>query len=336
MKRTRLAIALATTTVAAGLMVGCTDGDQVATLETDGPASPASQEPPQTEAAQDMAACLTAADIPATAEPIDGAGTPMAVQVNADQMSLVNFGGGTGLVSLGSRGEETTQAEQEAFYALVAQHDPSFSELVVAPQGEAMEKATVELADKPFLVIGPTDHTEALVKCLEETGYTQPEYVPDAEEELAAKQADLEVTIAWAECARQHGVTEVVDPQPPKADRHMTQPTALLPTGITAQQLQSLLEDCPSFDHAPFEARDVAEAELGPDATQEQIDELYATFPIAQPQIGFDAPGFNGDVGVEPDPELAAKLGPLMEMLARPGMEYWAEKEGHELGQGVG
>jgi hypothetical protein len=318
---------------AAALAAGCTSSPEIATLQTGGPPSPTAEEPSPDETARDMAACLTAAGVAATAEPVDGEGTSLAVQIGGDQMSLANYGGGQAMLSAAKGDAEPI--DEAAFFALAAQYDPAYADTPAAPATEDGDMPLVSEAE-PYLIVGATDHTPDFVKCLEETGYTEPEFVPDADEELAEKQAALDVTLAWADCAREHGFTQVKDPRPPVADRHMTMPTALLPADLTVPELTALLEDCPNFDPAPFEARDVAEAELGADATEDEISELYATFPIPQPQIGFDVRGFDGDWSVPPDPETDAKLRPLLDLLARRSMEYWAEKEGRPVGPGVG
>jgi hypothetical protein len=321
---------------AAGVLAaGCTSDQGIATLESAGPSAGTAVELSQAEIAANMATCLTAAGVPAVVEPIDGAGTPATARIDSGEPFMVRYGDGLAIWSGRDSGEEPSAAEQDAFFALVAEHDPAFLEtqpLIDEGAGPVGVKSSAE----PFLIVGLTDHTAALVKCLEATGYTEPDYVRDPEGELAEKRAVLEVTLAWADCARQHGITEVIDPQPPQADQYTTTPTALLPTDLTAQRLTALLRECPNFDPSQFEARDVAEAELGEEPSQEEIDELYAAFPVAQPQIGFNAPGFDGDARAEPDPELAAKLNPLFDLLTRPSMEYWAAKEGQELGSGVG
>jgi hypothetical protein len=153
----------------------------------------------------------------------------------------------------------------------------------------------------PYLIVGDTDHTEAYVKCLKTTGFTQPEYKPDPKEELKEKQRTLEATTDWLTCARENGYPNLKDPPAPKADEYQTQPMALLPADITEAELRALLATCPNFDAEDMaagakEAENLFTDDMGYTESMKLYDELIEKYPgMIQPSLGFDAPGFNGD-----------------------------------------
>ncbi|MDR2379126.1 MAG: hypothetical protein LBD70_06850, partial [Bifidobacteriaceae bacterium] len=194
-------------------------------------------------------------------------------------------------------------------------------------------------AENPFLVIGETDLTDPFAKCLDQSGYVDPGPDPgiDPDEEIRLKQLSLEATLRWLSCARSNGYPELEDPPPLVADDWATQPMARLPLDMTADQLTALLEACPNFDAALFDAREEAWAALGPDPTTDEIARLDAEYPIDQPLIGFDAPGLDGRYdGTEPDPAVAEKLAPLLAILNQAANTYWAEKNAATGIAGVG
>jgi hypothetical protein len=165
------------------------------------------------------------------------------------------------------------------------------------PREIQMPGTEPDAAESPpaFLIVGDADHTELLQGCIKETGYVEPVFYADPAEELKEKQATLEATLAWIECARQNGYPDIRDPAAPVADQRITTPTAVLPLETTTQDLERLLSECPA---------DVGDASL---------DGI-----IVSAEIGFDAPGFRGDLSedAEIEPETADRLVALQNIIA--------------------
>ncbi|MDR1393828.1 MAG: hypothetical protein LBJ62_07675 [Bifidobacteriaceae bacterium] len=328
-------------TAAALILAGCSNGDDVATLNGDQSASSQTQ----ADRARDMVKCLNDAGIEATAEDYGSTNGDLGLQFDSTKPYALSYGNGGS--EMGG-GNATTEAEQEAIWEhlneLVAKYDPYINggggaEMVIEAGGaagttggtvgigadpsEASDTASQEPSEQPgeepsdepsdgeevteefpvtppYLIIGDQDYTESFVKCLEETGFTEPEYHVDPAEEIEQKQLTLEATNEWIKCARENGYPNLKDPPAPKADEWMTQPTAVLPVEITPAELRALLEVCPNFNEEDHKAVDDATMDLDYDAmtTSELMDfyrDLLKQYPGAtDPQIGFDVPGWDG------------------------------------------
>ncbi|MDR2348465.1 MAG: hypothetical protein LBD90_07625 [Bifidobacteriaceae bacterium] len=130
-------------------------------------------------------------------------------------------------------------------------------------------------ADEPFLIEGDTDHTETLLACIDSSGYFMPNARFDPREETVERQAIADSSNLWLACARENGYPELADAIV-QADNWTTRTEALLPSDISPDQLNALLEACPPFDPE----RDLA---LGPNGYQ-------GDWRPQDPQIGFDLP----------------------------------------------
>ena len=304
MKKTQGAIILA---LAAALsLAACGKGEDVATLGGKNKDSGASANEEQAKAADAMAECLKAAKIEAktyTDKSLKGQKQLEIVTDEAYTMSLTDGGG----MSSAGNAELSSDAEYEAVYdhlnELAAKYQPSEADW--ASYEAAIEQAEKEGKDidsipapesKSYLIIGEVDHTEAFSKCLKESGYTDPVYESDPDEEKKQKELVLEATTEWIKCARDNGFPDLADPAPAKADDWQTYPTAILPGTITEAELRTLVDKCPNFDRERTEAMFEEMIKLGPDATDEEMSKLYEDFAeeATDPSIGFDLPGWDG------------------------------------------
>ncbi|MDR1187915.1 MAG: hypothetical protein LBK95_10750 [Bifidobacteriaceae bacterium] len=216
-----------------------------------------------------------------------------------------------------------------------AESDPSAS-TAPEPEPEPDEPEDAEPTDipqdsTPYLIIGDHDYTEAFVKCLDETGYTEPEYKTDPKEEVAQKQRQLDSTIEWIKCARDNGYPNMKDPVAAIADDWQTNPMAVLPGDITETALRELLTKCTNFneaDHeaadretmARYESGDIPNTRAGYAELEAEIAKKYPGY--IDPAIGFDYPGYNGDytnmTGQDEGPDAEAqweRLNKLQEIL---------------------
>ncbi|MCL1897473.1 MAG: hypothetical protein FWG16_01425 [Micrococcales bacterium] len=132
--------------------------------------------------------------------------------------------------------------------------------------------------ESPFLFVGVTDHSQALIQCLDQTGYTRPEYQWDPVGEMEQKPAQAKASAKWAMCARENGFPGIKDPDPPKADDWLTFPSVELPSDITVEMLRALLETCPILTSEDCEAEEaLAKAMKDPDTDWERPEHL--SFP---------------------------------------------------------
>jgi hypothetical protein len=176
------------------------------------------------------------------------------------------------------------------------EYDPYLAAWVEAGPDGPPAPVDESVEPPPYLITMDGDRTRDFVACLGSSGYHSPtNYPPDPDEEVAAKEEYLEPTIKWIECARRNGYPDLKDPLPVKADEFATEPTAVLPADITEQALRDVLANCPAFDEAAWLAHEQAMAEIGRDATLDQVEEVFAKHPLGDPNIGFDVPGADGD-----------------------------------------
>jgi hypothetical protein len=228
-----------------------------------------------------MAGCLARAGLPAVVEqrPDD----QQEVKLDTDQPYLGCFADAAAGCALGLGGSDDPAVEKDMTvfeYGLEDRADGGPAMVIRAPAGLALP-ATLPAGG--FLIVGATDHTEAWTACLAETGYTNPppEIQIDRDEELRDKEAIVEATLAWADCARREGLA-VQDPEPPAADGWQTRPAALIDAGISAADLRAVLRACPNFD---------ADAHTADLAAQRQ-DDYDPALAVVDPEILLDAPGW--------------------------------------------
>jgi hypothetical protein len=96
-------------------------------------------------------------------------------------------------------------------------------------------------------------------------------------------------------------------------------PVALLPSSITEVQLRELLTKCPSFDAAQMDKNTELMAKV------DTSDPTRVTIPdgvVFPPSIGFDYPGFRGEVETIPTDETATRLQALAKIVAQPQADY--------------
>jgi hypothetical protein len=140
------------------------------------------------------------------------------------------------------------------------------------------------------------------------SGYVQPSWYGPEEQELAAKQARVEVSNRWAQCARENGYPALRDVDTPVADSGTSWPAIILPADITEGQLVTLVEACPVVEPGADLPEDVNEALL-------QI-----------PSIAFDAPFFDGRPFAEPPTaEEYARVPPLIDVVYAGLEEHFGE-----------
>jgi hypothetical protein len=294
-----LALAALAAASLAGTLAACDTTQNVATMG--GSQAPLDAEA-QAASADDFAECLTAAGIPAESFAIYGV---KLVQLTTEAAFVMALGDGG---AQRSWAKDMTEAEAATAF-------------------ERMENVAASHTDKGdpdrprYLVIGTADHTDALVECLDRSGYTEPEVVQDPADELAQKQRDAADGAEWAACARENGYPAVKDPDPPKADAWETQPMVLLPPDMTEDALRELLAACPNFDEAGQRAFDAA----GEAATGEEPPDFRDHLIPFQPPIGFDSPGYRGGMldGAPVGPEEQQRLDRLQEILWEASNAYF-------------
>jgi mRNA interferase MazF len=298
--------------VLAAALAACTGGGrdrEVASMGGGATAAPGLTQPEQAEA---LASCLQNAGIPAVAVPIEDDPSQVWVQLETSHASESRLPDGDYLRAFSTE-----------------EWDPDF-DAEWEQLGDLTAKYTVEDQQRagggempPYLVIGRTDHTEAFTACLKQSGYSNPLPPPaDRAEELRGKQGEAQASAAWAQCARDNGFPDTKDPAAPVADNYATQPTAVLPATIAEGDLRQLLEDCPPIDPTAEAAWEEARAAGGYQNPMSEAEwaELTAQTPYPyRPAIGFDYPGFRGDVS-EPagdDAELVDRLLALIDVKTR-------------------
>jgi hypothetical protein len=180
----------------------------------------------------------------------------------------------------------------------------------------------------PFLLFDHADRSDDWSRCVGQTGYDSAaaSATPDDGALTAAyRQLSLEASNEWARCARDNGFPETKDAHLPETE--YGDPVAFLPTSITEEQLRGLLEVCPHFDPEAEKRNDEIWA-AGDGASDRVPDGIKA-----QPNVGFDYPGYNGEVNeVVPersvtmeDIELQRHLAALKAILDEAYVDYHSE-----------
>jgi hypothetical protein len=222
--------------------------------------------------------------------------------------------------------------------------DPAASDSAAAEPEEPEADVESEEPDipttPPYLLIGETDHTEAFVKCLNSSGYTEPVWNVDPKDELRQKQTSLEATTNWIKCARENGYPDLKDPPAPVADEYKTQPTALLPGDITEPELRALLKVCPNFDEeqtaaAAKEIDEVSAENMSQAEATELYEKIMEKYPLSiTPTIGFDVPGYDGTSSMDGYQDLTeadiARLDALQQVLWEADTAYYEKRAAEE------
>jgi hypothetical protein len=280
-----------------------TDDDDVASLK--GSAKPTLSA--QKEGAEKMVSCLHDAAIPATIQ--DEEDNRATIAVKADEPSM--WCTGSGCQTNYGAGYESAPPPKDEVDAI----DQKFDDMVEADGGWPAGDDEI----RPFLAIGDQDYSDVFSKCLDSSGFQQPQTDVNPTEELKLKKGIVEATAAWASCARDNGFPQVKDPEPAVADNFETMPIALLPASITEDQLTALVKACPTYNVEAHQKQDAELAKAGDD-----FDYSHFT-PVADPNIGFDVPGYDGDYLGQPadlDKATTDKLDRLQEILNSAETDY--------------
>ncbi|MDR1293656.1 MAG: hypothetical protein LBK59_01660 [Bifidobacteriaceae bacterium] len=265
----------------------------------------------QRERAEEFYSCLVAADIDVSIEDYDD--DQAIVQIEGDNSYGVTSDG-TAWVGRQGLSEDSLTRFNEL-------RERVWGDRLVMVEGESTANM-----DEARMIVGDADVTEPFEACLAASGYTVPEWSErDPAEQLLFSQRIADAGNAWAACARENGVPTVKDVTA-SSDPDYT-PMVLLPTTITADQLRVLVEACPTFDHDAELA--YADQMMSGDLSAAELAELE--YP-AKPEIGFDAPGWNGDLnseeGVDPTVGDDKRLADLQEILLRPYSDFLEQEVG--------
>lgn len=152
-----------------------------------------------------------------------------------------------------------------------------------------LTSAVLAVYTTPALIVDGVDYSEQYIQCLDESGYSaalaqyEVEYhnipVTDPGDVwLAQPQAYAQYQVTsnnqWARCARENGWM-VRDSQISSTDDE-TLPSVALPSSITPDQLQALLEKCPSFDAAKQKEEDDLNQSLPQGARPDPASAYYS------------------------------------------------------------
>jgi hypothetical protein len=259
-----------------GLLAGC---ERDATGGGSGPL--------QEEGAQALVDCLDSLGVTAELQDFDSDDGEASVHVAPGEPFVLCLAGGICDISPGGTYQELEDATAAEWHAA--------EDLYLA---RAQDWAQADSSATTLFLVGERDLSAEYDACLVESGYVDPSLVVgDPAGELADKQRQVEVNLAWTDCARQHGWPQIKDPDPPVADDWATTPHVLLPSTMTEDELRTLLAACPVSDAA---ARQAEAAELERLRAEHGDDEAFwlqywdsHESPL-DPAIAFDVPGFDG------------------------------------------
>jgi hypothetical protein len=324
------------------VLASCSSGPpDVASLDKNGSDQNSDAES-QPERAKAMVRCLNDAGIPAKEEPWEDEEGQIAMAFDNAVPHAYNLGTGHSInVGDGDMSEEQFERNYDALIKLAAKYDPSLNweysedgehQIIDGKEvsWEEAERLRQEIQKENFyLIVDQTDHTEAFVECLDQTGYTEPTSGDFSAEaiELPSKQMMFASAERWIKCARQNGYPNLADPTPAKADNYQTFPEAILPGDMLPAELRTLLAACPNFDPEQYKALEAAFTEVGEHGSVDDMMDLMEQFPGAvPPQISFDIPGidmfgFSEDADVSPAER--ARVEELLEILGEAEREYY-------------
>lgn len=288
---TMLAVLGATMLMALGCSGGTGQGE-VATLATPSGAVPNTE---QGLGAAAMVDCLRRSDVPAVLEQWDDGqaavvfDSPNALwEMCRRDDGMCSGGGGENL------SDPSTVKSQETL-DLVAR--PYMAEWAALPP----ERVGVDI-----LIIGDADYTPVYEVCLAESDYQVPIVPINPAEEIAQEQAVATRSNEWAACARENGLADLNDADPPKADDWRTTPTIALPVDISDTLLRAVIEACPPFDLGARERKE----------------------PAVDPNLGFDVPGWDGRgklLSGAVDRETSVRISELVDIIYEPLERFFEE-----------
>jgi hypothetical protein len=187
-----------------------------------------SQELDQYGRAQALEACLVDAGLPAELTPVDDGG-----QAQIDW----------------ARGHEVLARDFEQWSTLLPgaadEVDPATHEKFMDVE---MDELTSDLA--PALWVDGQDHTDTWIRCLESSGYTNPIYYPEEEdqkESLLIKQRMADAANNWMACARENGLPNLADVTADVGDSPYG-PHAEIPLDTEPALLRTVVDACPLYD----------------------------------------------------------------------------------------
>jgi hypothetical protein len=138
-------------------------------------------------------------------------------------------------------------------------------------------------SEGPKFIDGTQDYSDVYIQCMDESGFFVPDARIDPNEEATIKLAQADASNRWAECARQFGYPGIKDTSY-TVDNWETTPEVVIPAEIPADELRSLLAECPygepESDVQPRLALGMDPADPNYQALREiLVESLLATVP---------------------------------------------------------
>jgi hypothetical protein len=282
------------------------------------PAGP--DEAKQAAAADRFADCLTAASVPFRLVTTQDGQKDVYFDAT-NEVTVFSLGGADnsgGYWGGDYRSASAQEAAEAAAAEVLKRYDPYWAAMLSGASREELDALGSPDPEARFLVVGATDHTQAFVDCLDQSGYTPSTYKADPAENLKSEQRLAAATVKWAQCARDNGYPGVKDPPAPAAGDDIY-PTAVLPAEITTAELKALLDRCPNYDVEAEEALREALEALGGNPPEGEWQRVWDEHRVDPPSIGFDVPGWDGTKpggGPEPDPATLERLRELERVLS--------------------
>jgi len=148
----------------------------------------------------------------------------------------------------------------------------------------------INMIQGPVLVVDGVNYSQQYASCLNQSGYTA-EVAKDGipfSYPTEVIQDQIQANNTWAACARSHGWLVPDSTQPPAGTN--VWPQVELTSSITANQLRTLLNQCPNFDPAPsiaFQLSDfdaVVISSIFTDEGRPLLDRLMSLYKILDEQ----------------------------------------------------
>jgi hypothetical protein len=168
-----------------------------------------------------------------------------------------------------------------------------------ARAAQAPENGSTTWPANVFLYINGVDRTETWAMCLERSGYDDAAVWDSVDTDaLDARweQMVVEASNEWARCARDHGVSGVIDAQPATNENETAE--VLLPLTTTEAELEALIVECPLFDPEIEEENDriIRQAISDGQPYEDIIDQMNA-----QPSVSIDGSSLTPGAGTDSD-----------------------------------
>jgi hypothetical protein len=203
---------------------------------------------------------------------------------------------------------------------------PSNDEREHDPEALAMAQAFFDDSMVPGLMIDGVDHSMVYTRCLERSGYNQHAAWGSTNMDFDLVSRQIESNNAWAGCARSNGWPMIQDSQASIDPDESDWPTVLIPVTITAEELRTLVEACPTFNPEQQEY-----------LSQWWHIETTGQYPpdyMPDPSLDFVVPSLQYSTNPEDEPtaeEAAAleNISALYGVLYEKKNEYWANKVGN-------